>query len=172
MSEDHYDVTSSVLSTLAELRTLDPNTWTEDTVFELALRLDRVVALHRHLAEVQSWLELALAERMETDDVPVEGVGMLHRTEAKRSSWRYGHSADQMREDLAVAVATNVALDVGTGEVDPMKRNIALHAIRTAYDAIPSFSNLKVAGRERLGLKISDYRSYDTYYRVTLEVTE
>jgi ribosomal protein S12 methylthiotransferase accessory factor YcaO len=170
--EDHYDPATALLTTLAELRGVNPNDWTDGPVFDLALRLDRVVALHRALAEVQSWLELALAERMETDDMPVEGVGVLHRTEAHRSSWKHAHSSQQMREDLATAVATHVAVDVGTGDIDPVKCNIARHAVELAYEAIPSFTTLKVVGRDRLGLKMGDYRSYDHYYKVNLEVTD
>ena len=83
--------------------------------------------------------------------------------------WRDGDAGRRMREDLAAAVASEVALDVATGEVDPMKRNVALAALRVAYEAIPSFSSLKQAGRERLKLRISDYRTYTNFYSVKLE---
>jgi hypothetical protein len=175
MSDDErvdVDPAASLFGAMVELRATAPNAWTEGPVADLALRLDRVVTLHHMLAEIQSWLELALAESMEDDDISLRGIGVLHREEQTRSSWKHAHSGEQLREDLAVAVASNVALDVATGEVDPMKRNVALHALRTAYEAIPSFSSLKVAGRKKLGLKISDYRDYSTYYKVTLEVTD
>jgi hypothetical protein len=175
MSDDQrvdVEPAAVLLGTLTELRATRPDAWTEGTRTDLALRLDRVQTLLDHLNEVRGWLELALAESMETDDEVIPGIGGLHRTEERRWTWRGPHSNEQMRDDLAVAVATKVAVDVGTGELDPIKRNVALHAIRTAYEAIPSFSTLKVGGQRQLGLAIGDYRTYDTYYRVRLDVGE
>jgi hypothetical protein len=168
MSSD-FDPATAVLTASVELRATDPEAWTDGSDRELAMRLERVMTLQSQLEFARSEIELALAERMETDEQVVPGVGVLRRSEATRTSWRNEHSADQMRDDLAAAVSNNVAIDVATGDIDPMKRNIALHAIRTAYEAIPSFSNLKQAGRDRLGLHIGDYRTYATYYRISLE---
>jgi hypothetical protein len=106
---------------------------------------------------------------MDEDEVTFPGVGRLVRSEKLTTKWRDKSSGEQMRDDLATAVASAVALDVATGEVDPMKRNVALAAIRTAYEAIPSFNNLKVAGRKRLGLRMDDYLAYDSHYVVSLE---
>ena len=161
-----------VLGYLAELRGIKPDAWTEGTLFDLAMRLDRVSAAEALLHEIRGWLETVLAESMDADEVPVPGIGVARRTEAKRSTWRYPEAGEQMREDLSVAVAKEVSLDVATGEMDPMKRNVALHALRVAYEAIPSFSSLKVAGQRRLRLKLGDYRSFETYYTVKIEGAE
>jgi hypothetical protein len=164
------DPATALLSALQETRVIPDDAWTEGGMFDLALRLDRVNALAEILNKVKGYLETELADRMEADDVPIHGVGLLHRAPAWRSTWRTKDSGNQMREDLARAVATQVALDVATGDVDQMKRNVALHALRTAYEVIPSFSSLKVAGARRLGLDESDYRERSQYYTVKLEV--
>lgn len=166
---DDTEPATAAFVALSEMKAVSPNQWTEGPLFDLALRLERVKALRNHLNEVESWLELTLAERMEADEVPVEGVGLLKRARATRSSWKYEDSAEKMREDLANRVAEEVSLDVATGEYDEMKRNVARAAMRAAYEAIPSFSNLKVSGQRRLNIHIWDYRTTDYYYRVTLE---
>lgn len=155
---------------LIEIRNLTGDQWTDGHMSELALRLDRVVALMKKLAEVQAWLELDLADRMEADVVPVPGIGSLKRTPFTSSGWKYDGAGERMRDDLADAVAKDIAMDVGTGEYDPIKRNVALAAIRAAYEAIPAFSSLKAAGPKRFNVRISDYRNYSTAYRVSLEV--
>lgn len=166
---DDAEPATAAFVALSEMKAVNPNTWTEGTLFDLAMRLERVKALKAHMTEVETWLELSLAERMETDEVPIPGVGLLKRSRASRSVWKFEHSAQQMREDLAKCVANEVALDVATGEFDEMKRNVVLAAMRVAYDAIPSFSNLKVAGQRRLNIHIWDYRETEYYNRVTLE---
>jgi hypothetical protein len=163
---------TALLGVLEELQAIPPNDWTEGDLAELALRLDRVTAVREHLYEVQGWLELSLAERMDTDEVTVPHVGRLRRTRGFRGTWRDSDASARMREDVAHAVARAVAVDVGTGDIDPVKRNVALHAIQTAYEAIPAFSSLKVAGQKRLGLDLLDYRNFDAYYTVKLEVGE
>lgn len=167
-----YEPAAALLGVRMELDGIPPNAWTEGLVSELALRLDRVSGLIAKLSEVRTWLELDLADRMEADYVPIPGVGRLHRTEFTSSGWKYDGAGDRMREDLANAVAMDVALDVATGEVEPMKRNVALAAIRAVYEAIPAFSSLKAAGPKRFGVRISDYRNYSKAYRVAMEVGE
>jgi len=166
---DPIDPGTVVLTATAELNGIEPDGWTEGTHFELAVRLARTEHLIELLKEREEWLRLILAESMEADEEVVSGVGVLKRHKRDRSTWRYPEAGNQMREDLASAVAREVALDVATGEMDPMKRNVALAALRTAYEAIPSFSSLKVTGSKRLGLKLWDYRKSDEYYTVTLE---
>jgi len=163
---------TALLGVLEELQAIPPDEWTDGDMTELALRLDRVVALRAHLEEVQHWVELSLVERMDSDEVIVPNVGRLRRSRSYRGAWRDSHAGERMRDDLAHAVARAVSVDVGTGDMDPVKRNIALHAIQTAYEAIPSFSSLKVTGQKRLGLDLMDYRSFDAYYSVKLEVGE
>lgn len=167
---DDFEPATAVLVALVELRAMPPGAWTEGTTLDLAIRLDRVSSLQALLAAARAEIETDLADRMEADEIPVPGVGVLKRTPAKREAWRFAHSSDQMREDLALAVASAVALDVASGELDQMKRNVALAAVRAAYEVIPSFSSLKTAGRKRFNLRLEDYRTSDEYYKVALEV--
>ena len=74
------------------------------------------------------------------------GLGHVVRAETSRSTWSSDSAPERLRDDLARAVADDVAIDIATGEIDPMKRNVALHALRAAYEAIPSFSSIKQAG--------------------------
>jgi hypothetical protein len=165
------DPAGVVLGALVELRSVPPDAWTEGSVNDQAVRLDRLAALNALVREAQAMVELSLAESMETDDMPTP-VGTLHRVEKRTSTWSYSGAAERMRDDLAMGVAHDVALDVATGELDPMKRNVAIAAMRAAYEAIPSFSELKVAGRRRFGLRMDDYRTYSTRYTVELEGVE
>jgi len=168
---DSADPAEALLASSAVLQGYVPDVWTEGSHFDLAVRLDRIEHLIALLQERREWLQLTLADSMESDE-EVTPVGVLRRHEKERSTWRFPEAGRQMREDLAAAVAHEVALDVGTGEVDPVKRNVALHALRTAYEAIPSFSSLKVTGLKRFRLRLEDYRSKETYYSVSLETID
>lgn len=170
--DDVIDPGTVVLTALAELRPMAPDTWTDGPIFERAVRLDRINSLVALLLDAREQIEESLIPSMVDDVVPVAGVGRLVREEKWSSTWRTGNSSQQMRDDLAAAVATSVALDVATGDIDQMKRNVALAALRVAYRAIPSFSSLNKAGREELGLHIGDYRASNSYYRVTLQPEE
>jgi len=174
MTDDRvdYEPAQALLGVREELDGITPTAWTEGTVSELALRLDRLSGLVTKLTEIKSWLEIDLVDRMEADEVPIAGIGRLVRSKFVSSGWKYDGAGEQLRNDLANAVAADVALDVATGEVEPMKRNVALAAIRAAYEAIPAFSSLKAAGPKRFGVKISDYRNYSDAYRVNLVVGE
>lgn len=164
------DPTALALSTLAELRGVNEEDWTHGTLTELGLRLHRLRAMQAFLQELIAEIEESAAADMETETMDIPGLGRLRREEKTSESWRAENSGAQMRDDLAVAVAQSVAMDNATGEIDPMKRNVAMAAMRLAYEAIPSFSTLKVAGRSRLGLHIGDYRSFtDAGYAVKVE---
>jgi len=167
--ETEIDPGTVVLTALAELRGIAGDEWIEGSLFERTVRLDRCKTLIGLLKQATYEIELSLIESMEENELVVPGVGKLTRNEASSSTWVDRRAGARMREDLAVAVASEVALDVATGEVDPMKRNVALAALRVAYEAIPAFSSLKSAGRERLGLRLSDYRKFNNYYTVTLD---
>jgi len=162
------DPAGVLLGTLTELSTLGPDAWTDGDVTDQAIRLDRLITLSLLVKEAREMIELSLAESMETDDLYTP-VGVLRRVERNTSAWRYEGASERLRDDLAMAVASSVAIDVATGEIDPAKRNVAMAAMRKAYEAIPSFSSLKVAGRKSLGLHIGDYRSYSTHYGVDIE---
>lgn len=165
---DAIDPAALVLGYLAELRGVTLDDWTEGPVGERGLRLHRLRVLADLLATRISAVEQSLADSMETDRIDVPSLGQLVREEVVRERWKGDGAGERLRDDLAMAVAQDVAMDVGTGELDPIKRNVALATMRAAYDAIPSFSSLKVAGRRRFGLHIADYRDYSTGYKVTV----
>jgi hypothetical protein len=169
---DDVEPSRALAVAMEEVRHISGDVWTEGHISELALRLDRVKALAEKLTEIRAWLEIDLADRMEADEVRVPGIGRLVRTKFTSSGWKYDGAGEQLRNDLANAVAVDVSMDIGSGEIDPIKRNIALAAIRAAYEAIPAFASLKAAGPKRFGVKISDYRNYAEVYRVNLEVGE
>jgi len=169
MTEHQIDPGTVVLTALGELRGIADDAWIEGPLLDRVIRLDRAKVLVELLTARIHDIEQSLVDSMEEDEFAVPGIGKVVRERKTSSSWRNEHASQQMREDLASAVAAVVALDVATGEMDPMKRNVALAAVRTIYEAIPAFSSLKAAGRARLGLKMSDYRSYSDYYAVTLD---
>src|SRR5262245_30226161 len=167
--DNEPDLEAVVLSCIAQLLPVPLDEWTNGNLRELGIRYHRLRALMNICRFAADEIEEDLAATMETDIVDVPGVGRLLRSEVHPSSWRADNSAEQMRDDLARAVAQSIALDIATGEIDEMKRNVAMATMRAAYEAIPSFSSLKQAGRRRFGLMIGDYRTYDTRYRVTVE---
>jgi hypothetical protein len=171
MSENEIDPGTVVLVALAELRGIPEDAWTDGPVSDRAMRLDRALALMQMLKEGIRDIELSLIDSMEEDEVIVTGVGKLVRSRASSAVWKDKESSKRLRDDLAAAVAQEIALDVATGEMDPMKRNVALATLRLAYEAIPSFATVKVAGRDRLGIDIFDYRVYTSYHTVSL-ITE
>ena len=134
----------------------------------LAALLQDARALAAALKLLIADAELELAARMESDHVVVPGVGVLVRGYDERSQWRDEHSSELLRTDITEAIAKRLALDIGTGEVDQVKVNIAREALRVAWDVIPSFSSVKrPAGR--LGIHIDDYRTITKVARVTIE---
>lgn len=165
------DPAALVLGYLAEIRGIHADDWTEGTVDELGLRLQRVRVLQGVLHRIGQDIEDTVVASMTEDTAAFPG-GQLHRNEVRSSAWIDDSASERMRDDLAAAVAYEVALDVASGEVDPMKRNVALRAIRTAYEVIPSFSALKTAGQRRLGLHIGDYRSFGTTYKIAIEALD
>ena len=166
------DPTALALSTLAELQDVPAEDWTHGTLTDLGLRLHRLRAMQAFLRELILDIEETVVADMETDTMDVPGVGRIRREETISSAWRTEGASEQMRDDLATAVAQSVAVDNASGEIDQMKRNVAMATMRLAYEAIPSFSTLKVAGRSRLGLHMGDYRSFDTAYKVRIEADQ
>ena len=166
------DPATSVLGYLAELRgayALDD--WTDGTIEDRGLRLHRLRVLDDLVTTLIAAIEESLASSMEYDRIRMP-YGELVREEVKRERWKDEHASDRLRDDLAEAVAVDIAMDVATGEVDPMKRNVAIAALRAAYVAIPSFSSLKVDGRRRFHLHLDDYREAVPGYKVTVIAAE
>lgn len=174
MSDERVDIEPAalVLGWLGELQGLDEDTWLEGPLQDVGLRLYRLQVMANRVRRLIEAIETDVAGRMERDTADLGPFGLMRRSMVTSSTWRDESAAERMRDDLAVAVAQQVAIDVGTGEIDPVKRNVAMATMRAAYEAIPSFSTLKQAGRTRLGLHIGDYRSYFDRYRVVVEALE
>lgn len=166
------DPAALVLGHLAEFQGLSEDAWLEGSPEDLGIRLLRLQALGRIVKYATDAIETALAERMELDTLEMPGFGRVRRSETTSSTWRYDGASEQMRDDLARAVAASVAMDVATGEIDSAKQMIALAAMREAYRAIPSFSSIKKDGGRALRLRIADYRSYSTHYRIEVDDIE
>lgn len=151
------------------LAAVEADEWTEGTLGEVAARLRLLRSMIVFVKELESMAELHLIESMDTDHLEVDGVGRFTREETTTSTWADDGASERMRSDLAMAVARNVSVDVGTGEIDEIKQRVAMATMRAAYEAIPSFSSLKVAGRRRFGLRLDDYRTYGNGYRIIME---
>jgi hypothetical protein len=169
---EHDEPAGLALATLDLLRAVPPEDWTHGNVGELARRLHRLRSFQAFLRELILDIEETLVAEMEADTMDIAGVGRLRREETISSTWRTDNASAQLRDDLAAAIALSVSVDNATGESDDMKRNVAMATMRLAFEAIPSFSNLKVAGRSRLGLHMGDYRTYDRSYVVKVEAQE
>lgn len=157
------------LTTLVLLRGIPDDAWTEGTIDEVALRLHRLRVFIEFLGERAAWCEQQLVDAMPEDTMTVQFVGPVHRVERSGSAWKTKTSGEQMRSDLKRAVADSIAVDVATGDMDPMKRNVARATMDLAFEVIPSFSSLGKAGRERLGLHITDYRDFSTSYKIAID---
>jgi len=141
---------------------------TEGTLDELADRYAQARRGANMLDAIANEIEVELAARMETDELPTRGGVMLYRTYTRRSAWRDEHASEILREDLRESVTKKLAVDIATGEIDQAKRNIARAAITMLYEAIPAFSSLKNAGARTLGLRIDDYRTFTDVVKVTI----
>lgn len=101
----------------------------------------------------------SLLDRLEEDQTNIAGLGQFARSTTSRKRNRYDDSADQMRSALSEAVARSVAFDVATGEIDPMKRNVARAAVDLAVQHA-SVSGLKQSARKALGIAPDDFYEY------------
>lgn len=163
------DPVDDVTIAIGALSGITEQEWTTGPIAELANTLDRLRYLQSIVRKAEQAISDTLVGSMETDEMTIPGVGRITRVEKTQPSWKYPGANDQMRDDLAQAVANSISVDIATGEIDTARRNIALAAMRMAYEVIPSFSNLLKAGRERLGLHIGDYRTYSTHYTISIE---
>lgn len=169
MSPEFVTPEDTLASVLLDLERLKPDQWESGELGDRARRLNMVRKVTEHLRGIADVLEMTVASEMHDEYEQVPGLGTVYRTEEVRSTWRADNSPAQMRDDVARAVANKIAIDLLTGEVDVGKRAVVLEAMRLAYEAIPSFSNLKVQGRKTLGLRMDDYRSFDKVHRVKIQ---
>lgn len=163
------DADAALVTAGIELGEADTDSWIDGGIGDLARRLAAIRELRATLDVLANEVEDTLATAMPADNIPISGVGMVKRVGSWRSTWRYDGAGDAMRTDLASAIARAVSINYSTGELDEEKQNIARETMRVAYEAIPSFSALKKAGRKRLGLAIGDYREFTEYYRCVIE---
>lgn len=161
----------TLASQVADLLTLSvQGDVTDGDLADLARRLSTAQVAVEQLRLLAEMLQLELAARVEDEVTPVPGVGLIQRGYTRRSQWRDPDSAELLRSDIANAVTSTLALDIATGELDPVKRNIARAAIDALWEILPAFSSVKQPAR-RYGIRISDYRTYQDVpvVRVALE---
>ena len=103
------------------LAAISEDEWTTGTIAELAQRSQELRRLQSIIRSADKAIEDTLVGSMETDVMDIQGVGRLIRQEKTQTTWKYQGANDQMRDDLAAAVAQTVAIDVATGEIDKMK---------------------------------------------------
>lgn len=147
---------------------LDLRDPTEGTLDELATRYRAARELARAFTDIGDAIELDLVARMESDEVRVPRVGMLVRQPYRSSSWRDGHASAEFRREVGQTVVKAIALDLATGELEPVKRNVAEATVALMLDVIPAFSSVKARGRA-LGLHPEDYRTTSEVLRVNID---
>ena len=142
----------------------------EGTLDEVGARFQAAAHLALVAKQIRDICEESLNERMETDEVVVPNVGMFVRTRALSSAtFREKSDGPRFREDLAHAVASKVALDIGTGEINAERRNVAREAIRVLSMYVPSISGTKGKAKDELGVNIDDYKARQWRNVVKLE---
>lgn len=135
----------------------------------LAQRLHTARTAIARLTSIVDALTMEVAARVETDDTRA-GSWHIERGYKRNSTWSQPDSAEILRHDLGEAVVSKVALDIGTGELDPVKRNIARAAIAELWECLPAFSSLK-RGASRLGIRIDEYRTFTDVATIRVQET-
>lgn len=149
------------------LRAIELEDPTMEDTEELAGLLADASEMITRCTKLRDDLELELSARMDADMVTLPGIGYLSRTREATSRWKDKDSGDILRHDLREAIATRLASNIRTGEMDDMTRNVVRLAIDAAYEVIPAFSSIKAAGR-KLGIDVGDYREFGVRYRVAV----
>lgn len=168
------DIDQSLTDMATAADQANPDEATDGTIDDLARRLDMIDRTQAVLREARDGIVLALAENMEEDTV-LTGVGMIRRKERRPSKqWRDDEAVDRFHDDLVRAVADEQALDTATGEMDPMKRNVAAATARALLGNLSRSWNLRIDGQRRFGIYERDYRSAQgaPVYSITIEGTD
>jgi hypothetical protein len=139
--------------------------------------LPEITSHYSHLIEIQTVVRDLLdhvaeqiAERMETDQMTITGVGSVVRKPRTSSTWIHEDSREQMLEDAVSAIVQRVALDPATGEVYAPLANTARETFRLVQDAFSIGADPKMAFRKVLGLQPDEYRSKRvTGYNIVIE---
>jgi hypothetical protein len=162
------DPTATSAAILDSLEATPRGSWTEGPFDDVARRFALLTRVTAVVHELLGDLNDQLVASMEDDAMAVPGVGVLAREKVVRSSWKDKTASADLRENLIQNAARTVAADIGTGDVDEVKRNIATAALTLAFSAVPSFDKLTQAGAKALGMRISDYRDYSDAYKVKI----
>jgi|TARA_R110002167_G_scaffold30123_4_gene99893 hypothetical protein len=140
------------------------------TLDEVGARYQAALHLSLVAKQIRDVCEESLNERMESDAVTIPNVGRFVRSRSLASAtFRDKSDGPRFREDLAHAVATKVAIDIGTGEINQERRNIAKETIRVLSMYVPSISGTKGNAKSELNLNIDDYKSRQWRNTVKLE---
>lgn len=158
------DVDAVLGDAMTLLESFTDDEFSEAPLDDLGRRLQAVLHIAAKARALRDLIEIALIEAMPEDSLRMGDVTIV-RERATRSSWREGGSV-QMRKDIAAGLANELALDVGTGEVDEVRRNYMRNAIQEALSLINAPTGIKVPGRERLSLTMSTYKEYTEGYNV------
>jgi len=170
MTDDPFDLDAALRRAAFDLSTIDSDDATTGTLAEVGTRYALAVEARAAAAELIDDLELALIDAMPDDVLTIAGVGVLTRSEQRRSEWLdRTASPERLRADLKRAIVTAIAVDPVTGEVDLIRQRVAQLTVDEVYEAVGSFSNVLLAARRRHRLNMDDYRATATYYRVRLE---
>jgi hypothetical protein len=164
---DHPDPERACAEFIGALEHIAAEEWIDGPVPDIGRRLAMARWILVRIQRAVNDMSDALALSMEEDSLTVDGFGILKRTPIKSSRWRYEESAQRLRDDVRDAVVSSIAMDIATGEVDPVKRNIARVAIDRVWDIVPSFSTIKAAGRS-YDLDINEYRDFVTVNKIEL----
>lgn len=153
--DEKDDPTSALLGVGVALPEGD---WTDGTVDELALRLARIDDLLGVLRRHRDEIELALAERMETDEMSVGyGLRLFREYKGRSESW----DTDGVRRAVQEAATGKIALDPATGELMPERRWAAGQAFEWVFRTW-SVGKPKVgrdSGFRALGLDPDEFRA-------------
>jgi len=152
------DVDEIIGDVFTRVDTMPMGDLTEGTLQDLGRRYDLALRTIAKAQEIRDALEVALVEAMPEDTLTMGDI-TVRREKAKRWSWKDAHSGERMREDIGQMVASKLALDPMTGEVDPMRRNLIVHTINELWALLPAPSSMKVEGAKRFDLSIFDYRT-------------
>jgi hypothetical protein len=139
---------------------------TEGTARDVAQRFALATALKAECSALLDECSESLNDRMEGKTLHLPGVGLFQRGTKQRKRNRYDDTPDRLRSDVISAISGEVALDVASGEVDPMKRNVARAALDRIYEVM-SVGAPKALARTSLGIAPDDYYEIDRVASVT-----
>jgi len=141
----------------------------EGTLDELAQRVVEIEAAIELLRDLRAVVAADVLARMESDNVAVPYVGMLNRVPTSSSTWKDKRASNDFRKDVFEAIVDEVALDRVTGERDMLRANVARMVMREVDAALPAFTSLKAAGRDRLRIDVKQYREYSDDFKLVIE---